>query len=146
MDGCGVRDNFGCLVQKLSSRLRQSRSGARICDEFVRTPGVMGRGTLRAGSVDDWLVMRRACSALVLALVSVAAFAASQKQPITIKEWPVPWPDSQPTDPFVAGPEAVWFVGTKGHYLATLNPKTGAFKRIDLIDEPGPQSVIVAAN
>jgi virginiamycin B lyase len=89
--------------------------------------------------------MRRACAVLVL-LVCAPALAATQRHAVTIKEWPVPWPDTHPTDPFVARPDAVWFVGSTGHYLAMLNPQTGAFKRIDLIDEPGPQSVIVAAN
>jgi virginiamycin B lyase len=72
--------------------------------------------------------------------------AAAQKQEaVTIKEWPVPWPDTHPAAPFVAGAQ-VWFAGSAGHYLGTLDPQTGTFKRIDLIDEPGPQSVIVAAN
>lgn len=90
--------------------------------------------------------MRRVCCAFVLVLVCASALAAGQKHPVTIKEWPVPWPDSHPADPFVAKPDAVWFVGTTGNYLARLNPQTGAFKRIDLMDEPRPQSVIVAAN
>ncbi len=92
--------------------------------------------------------MRRVCSLLTLVLAASVALsvAASEKQrTVPIKEWPVPWPDTHPTDPFVAGSE-VWFAGSTGHYLGTLNPQTGAFRRIDLIDEPGPQSVIVAAN
>lgn len=90
--------------------------------------------------------MRSACRALVLSLVCASALAATQKHTVAIKEWPVPWPDTHPAAPFASRPDAVWFVGSTGHYLATLNPQTGAFKRIDLIDEPGPQSVIVAAN
>jgi len=90
--------------------------------------------------------MRRVFCAIVLILVCASAFPATQKRAVTIKEWPVPWPDTHPTAPFVARPDAVWFAGSTGHYLATLNPQTGAFKRMDLIDEPGPQSVIVAAN
>jgi virginiamycin B lyase len=90
--------------------------------------------------------MRRACPAFLLTLLCTSALAATQKHAVTIKEWPVPWPDTQPADPFKAAPDAVWFVGTKGNYLAMLNPQTGAFRRMDLIDEPGPQSVIVGVN
>lgn len=88
--------------------------------------------------------MRRAFFLLTLALA--LPLCAAQKQAVTIKEWPVPWPGTHPSDAGMAKPDAVWFVGATGHYLATLNPQTGAFRRIDLIDEPGPRSVIVAAN
>jgi virginiamycin B lyase len=79
---------------------------------------------------------------LVLALGAVAALAAADK-PIEIQEFPVPWKDTRPRDPDYAGPEAVWFVGQTGHYLAKLNPKTREFTRIDLEDEPGPHNLIV---
>jgi virginiamycin B lyase len=83
---------------------------------------------------------------LALTLALPLPLAAAEKHHVEIKEWPVPWPDSRPRDPYVTRPGAVWFVGQTGNYLATLNPRTGDFKRIDLIDEPGPRSVVVAAN
>ena len=43
-------------------------------------------------------------------------------------------------------PEAVWFVAEKGNFLGMLNPKTGRFSRIDLVDSPGPRGLSVAAN
>jgi virginiamycin B lyase len=79
---------------------------------------------------------------LALALVTAAALAATD-QPIEIKEFPVPWQDTRPRDPDFVTPDAVWFVGQTGHYLATLNPKTGEFTKIDLEDVPGPHNLIV---
>src|SRR5262249_40932936 len=55
--------------------------------------------------------MRRVCSAWVLVFVWASAFAATQKHAVTIKEWPVPWPDTHPMSPFPVRPDAVWFVG-----------------------------------
>ena len=82
----------------------------------------------------------------LLALALASPLAAAETHSLQIKEWPVPWPNSRPTDPVPVRPDTVWFVGETGNYLATLNPETGAFKRIDLIDEPGPQSMVVAGN
>jgi virginiamycin B lyase len=79
---------------------------------------------------------------LALALVATAAFAAADK-PIEIREFPVPWKDTRPRDPDYVSPDAVWFVGQTGHYLATLNPRTRQFTKIDLPDEPGPHNLIV---
>src|SRR5262245_51556193 len=101
------------------------------------------RATLRTGSQMTSSLMRRARWVFLLILVCPFVLAATQKQGVTIKEWPVPWPDTHPSDPFVAGPDTVWFVGSTGHYLATLNPQTGAFQPKGLIDEPGPQRAIV---
>jgi virginiamycin B lyase len=82
----------------------------------------------------------------LLALALALPLAAAEKHRVQIKEWPVPWPDSRPRDPYFVSPDSVWFVGQTGNYLATLNPKTGDFKKIDLLDEPGPHNLIVAAN
>ena len=84
----------------------------------------------------------RAITAIVLALMAAAALADAN-EPVKIQEWPVPWKDSRPRDPDFVSPTAVWFVGQTGHYVATLNPKTGQFTRIDLTDEPGPHNLIV---
>ena len=37
----------------------------------------------------------------------------------------------------------IWFVGQTGHYVATLNPKTRQFTKIDLPDQAGPHNLIV---
>ncbi len=84
----------------------------------------------------------RAIAQIVLALVATQALAAADK-PIKIHEYPVPWKDTRPRDPDFVSPTAVWFVGQAGHYIATLNPKTRQFTRIELPDGPGPHNLIV---
>lgn len=61
---------------------------------------------------------------------------------VEITEWPVPWENSRPRDPWVGGPEKIWFVGQRADYVATLNPKTGAFQRFELESGAGPHTVI----
>lgn len=61
---------------------------------------------------------------------------------LEITEWEVPWADTRPRDPWY-GPEGkVWFVGQTGHYVATLDPLNGEFKRYELEDGTGPHTVI----
>jgi len=60
-----------------------------------------------------------------------------------IQEWPVPWENTRPRDPYV-GPEGrVWFVGQVGHYVASFDPESGEFRRYDLEDGTGPHNLIV---
>ncbi|GAB3028592.1 Vgb family protein [Bowmanella dokdonensis] len=60
-----------------------------------------------------------------------------------IQEWQVPWPDSRPRDPYVAGPDRIWFVGQKGDYVASFKPSDEDFKRYDLAPGTGPHNLIV---
>lgn len=78
-------------------------------------------------------------AALLLTLPSTSAQAQDQ---VEIKEWDVPWEASRPRDPWVNGPDEVWFVGQRAHYAATFNPQTGEFKKYDLPDNAGPHTVI----
>jgi virginiamycin B lyase len=68
--------------------------------------------------------------------------AALQGQ-VTIKEWPVPYPDSRPRDPDVDSKNRVWFVGQVGNYVAYLDPKTGNFRRYELEEGTLPHNLIV---
>jgi virginiamycin B lyase len=61
-----------------------------------------------------------------------------------IVEWPVPWKDTRPRDPFVDGAGRVWFVGQTGDYVGWLDPASGKFGKHDLDDGTGPHNVIVA--
>jgi virginiamycin B lyase len=61
---------------------------------------------------------------------------------LAITEWEVPWADSRPRDPWYGPREKVWFVGQTGHYVATLDPQSGEFKRFDLPEGTGPHTVI----
>ncbi len=62
---------------------------------------------------------------------------------ITIDEWTVPYSESRPRDPFVAGDGRVWFVGQRTHYAAVLDPATGDFRRYDMDEGTGPHNLIV---
>ena len=81
-----------------------------------------------------------ACTALTLATLAPVVDA---EESIDINEWTVPWAQTRPRDPDFIRPDTVWFVGQTGHYLATLNPHTGKFNKIDLPDHPGPHTVLV---
>ncbi len=67
----------------------------------------------------------------------------SRAAEITIQEWPVPWENTRPRDPFVAPDGRVWFVGQAGHYAAVFDPGTETFTRIDMDDGTGPHNLIV---
>lgn len=79
-------------------------------------------------------------------LVSAAATPADaqESEPIEIREWQVPWPDTRPRDPALAPNGDVWFVGQRAHYAARLDPTTGDFERFELLGEAGPHNLIVA--
>ena len=67
---------------------------------------------------------------LLACLVSLPAAATAA----TITEWPVPWPDTRPRDPFV---------GQRGNYLAVFDPATESFARHDLPEGTAPHTVVV---
>lgn len=76
----------------------------------------------------------------------VASLAVAQ-QPVTvaIQEWPVPWKDTRPRDPAVAGDGQIWFVGQVGHYVGRLDPVSGKFTRFDLEKGTGPHNLIIGS-
>src|SRR5438552_18252063 len=79
---------------------------------------------------------------LFLVLASLAV--VSDKPPV-IKEWPVPWTDTRPRDPFLdPTTNRIWFCGQAGNYLAYFVPATGEFKRYDLPAGSGPHNLLVA--
>ena len=63
--------------------------------------------------------------------------------PVEITEWPVPWPNSRPRDPFVDAQGRVWFVGQAGNYIAYLEPGPGTFKRFEITPGTHPHNLIV---
>ena len=89
-------------------------------------------------------------SSLVAALFTSGAVAAvSPPLPanaqVAVKEWPVPYPNSRPRDPYVDGHQRVWFVGQVGNYIAYLEPESGKFRRYALEDGALPHNLIVDA-
>ncbi len=81
---------------------------------------------------------------LVAAALLVPSAGASAAAPaaLEITEWTVPWPSTRPRDPWVGGPDRIWFVGQTGDYVATLNPATGDFRRYELERGAGPHTVV----
>lgn len=78
----------------------------------------------------------------LLTLPASHAGEAADTAALELTEWKVPWANSRPRDPW-RGPEGrVWFVGQTGDYVATLDPESGEFDRIDLQDGAGPHTVI----
>lgn len=62
---------------------------------------------------------------------------------VQVTEWPVPWEDTRPRDPYVDNQNRVWFVGQRGDYLAYLAPESGQFERYDLASGAGPHNLVV---
>jgi len=81
---------------------------------------------------------------LLAAVAALAAPAAVADKPPVIKEWPVPWGDTRPRDPFVdPTTNRIWFCGQAGNYVAYFVPTTGEFKKYDLPPGSGPHNLIV---
>src|SRR5438046_10719212 len=81
---------------------------------------------------------------LLLTVAAIAAFAAVVDKPPVIKEWPVPWTDTRPRDPFVdPTTNRIWFCGQAGNYLASFVPTSGGFKKYELPPGSGPHNLIV---
>lgn len=98
--------------------------------------------------------MRSTALSLALLLASLAPCAATPAQvtqsaggqvdrPVEITEWTVPWEKTRPRDPFVAPDGRVWFVGQTGNYVASLDAKTGEFKRFAIDSGTYPHNLIV---
>jgi virginiamycin B lyase len=83
---------------------------------------------------------------VLLALAATSLVAAGTYKELEIREWPVPWEQSRPRDPFVDAQGRVWFVGQVGNYVARLDPSTGQFRRFELEDGALPHNVIVGRN
>lgn len=80
-------------------------------------------------------------SAVLLTALAVPAEPAAA--PVEIDEWPVPWEQSRPRDPYVAPDGRIWFVGQRSHYAAVFDPTTEVFRKHDLDPGTGPHNLIV---
>lgn len=78
------------------------------------------------------------------ALLALAVFPAlASSQDPELQEWAVPWEGTRPRDPYVGPGGKVWFVGQIGHYVASLDPATGDFRKYELEAGVGPHNVVV---
>ena len=89
------------------------------------------------------MMKRLGLAMAILLSASSASVARDASDTPDIKEWTVPYDDSRPRDPFAVSPEAVWFVGQLGGYLARLDATTGRFEQVDLGHGAGPHNLIV---
>lgn len=83
---------------------------------------------------------------LAAAALVLAAAPGLAAQAVDIREWPVPYADSRPRDPYVDGEGRVWFVGQRGNYVAYLQPGSGEFRRYELEDGALPHNLVVGAD
>lgn len=93
--------------------------------------------------------MRKFLLTNVLAAILGTLMAATNPMTanaVEITEWPVPWEDTRPRDPFADNEKHVWFVGQKDDYVGFLNLETGEMGRIDLPAGTGPHNLIVDGN
>jgi virginiamycin B lyase len=65
---------------------------------------------------------------------------------VDIREWLVPWEDTEPGSPYVDDGGRVWFASRSGNYIANLAPESGQFNRYDLQVGVGPLNLIVDAD
>ena len=70
------------------------------------------------------------------------AVQAESPDGVEITEWEVPWEDTRPRDPWVSGPDRVWFVGQRDDYVGRFDPQSGEFRRYELDAGVGPHTVI----
>jgi len=91
--------------------------------------------------------VRKSACLLMLALGSAhAGVAQADLGDPVITEWEVPWERSRPRDPYVDASGLVWFVGQRGDYVASLDPRDGSFRRLALDDGTGPHNLVVAGD
>jgi virginiamycin B lyase len=81
--------------------------------------------------------------AVLVPLLALAPELAAQAS-VDIREWPVPYADSRPRDPYVDAGGRVWFVGQEGNYVAYLDPASGQFRRYELEERALPHNLVVA--
>ncbi len=79
----------------------------------------------------------------LILFVFACVLPAAATDAVRVTEWPVPYPDSRPRDPFVDSAGRVWFCGQTGAYIAYLDPGTGSFKKYELADGAAPHNLIV---
>jgi virginiamycin B lyase len=85
----------------------------------------------------------RFATAAALSLFGWSVTADQLTAQVPIKEWPVPYPNSRPRDPYVDSQNRVWFVGQVGNYIAYLDPRSGKFHRYEIEKGTLPHNLIV---
>lgn len=79
--------------------------------------------------------------ATVTPTIAIAQPRAADTAAVT--EWNVPWVGTRPRDPSLDAQGRVWFVGQEGNYVARLDPKSGAFTKLEIDAGTFPHTVSV---
>ena len=62
---------------------------------------------------------------------------------VEIREWLVPWKNSNPSDPYLDSSGRVWFVAENGNFIGNLKPSDGTFNRYDVRPDSDPHNLII---
>ena len=82
----------------------------------------------------------------ILLLITVWPALDAVGDTVDIREWLVPWKDSEPGHAYVGARGRVWFVGQSDSYIANFSPETGEFNRYDLRKGAVPTALVVDTN
>jgi len=82
----------------------------------------------------------------ILLAFSLFPAADAAADTVDIREWLVPWKDSEPGHAFVDAGGRVWFVGRSGDYVGNFSPESGEFNRYDLQKGTVPTSLVIDTN
>lgn len=117
-----------------------------IAPSAAGAPGLKAaeeRGTMKGLLLHPNETRMRAALFLT-ALLATPAFAAGEgRNPVDIREWPVPFEEGRPRDPDAVARDSVWFVGQVTDYIAEFDPTSGRFDKVDLEPGTGPHNLIV---
>lgn len=90
--------------------------------------------------------MMKLRTSMILLLVFSWLVPKALADTVDIREWLVPWANSEPGPAYVDTGGRVWFVGQRADYVANFSPETGEFNRYDLQAGTAPTALIVDSN
>jgi virginiamycin B lyase len=83
---------------------------------------------------------------LILVFISLLPAIDVMGDTVDIREWLVPWENSEPGHPYVDAGGRIWFVGQGDSYIGNFLPETGEFNRYDLRKGTVPTGLVVDSN
>jgi virginiamycin B lyase len=81
---------------------------------------------------------------LTISFVCTASHALADT--VDIREWLIPWENSEPKDTFVDSRGRVWFAGFGDHYIGIFSRETAEFNRYDLRKGTAPSALLIDSN
>ncbi len=90
--------------------------------------------------------MMRIKNLMILLAISAWPPLDALADTVDIREWLVPWENSEPGHVFVDSGGRVWFASERGDYIGNFTPETGEFNRYDLRKGTVPTGLVIDAN